>query len=289
MALVTMSEILKDATERKYAVGCFYVVNLEMIRGIIMSAEMEKSPVIICHSEGAQNTPMEVMAPIMINEAMRAGIPVCVHLDHEKDFSTLVKAMKFGFTSIMYDGSTLPLKENIKNAKEIVKIARIFGVSVEAELGHVAFPESEYLEGKDYFTEGSELLYTNPDEAYQFAEETHIDALAVAYGTVHGKYVLKPKLDFERLERIKNLIGIPLVMHGGSGLSTEEYVKSIECGIAKINYYSSLAFKISSTIKEKLNNEQRDVYFHDVVSWSIEAIIEHVTNIMKIFGSSGKA
>lgn len=288
MSLVTMTELLKDAIENGYAVGAYNTPSLEMLRGTIAAAEQENSPVIISHAEiHFRYTPLEVLAPVMINEAKRAKVPVAVHLDHGTSFSAIVKAVHAGFTSVMFDGSVLPYGENISRTKEIVKICRELGVSVEAELGHVASAGDGDSEGSGKYDE--EDLYTNPEQARQFVEMTGVDALAAAFGTAHGVYLKKPKLDFERLKAVKKTIGIPLVMHGGSGLTEDDYKKSIAFGINKINYYSYAALAVANEIKDKLNAAGGNIYYHDMIGWMIETVKNEIAATMRIFGSSGRA
>ncbi len=288
--LVTMKELMKDAKEKQYAVGCYNAINLDMIRGIIQAAEEENSPVMLCHAEvHFQLTPLNVIAPIMIEEAKRAKVPVGVHLDHGKSFSALMEALKLGFTSLMYDGSILPFEENLKNTAEIVKIAKQFGASVEAELGHVSRPEGGGSEDKGDATEESEDLHTKPDEATFFVERTGVDALAVAYGTAHGVYLIEPTLDFVRLAEIEKATNMPLVMHGGSGLSEEEYKTSIEKGITKINYYTNMALAVANKVKENINSSSERVYYHNIMMWSIDAVKEDIAKTMRLFGSTNKA
>ena len=251
MALVSMIEILKDAKKRNYAVGCFNSINLDMIRGVIQAAEVEKSPVILCHAEiHFKFTPIEKIAPILLAEARNAKVPVAILLDHGKSFSAIVKAMHLGFNSIMFDGSELSYEENVKRTKDIVKIARELGVSVEAELGHVVRPKSGGAEGEeDDSIIDDKSLYTNPEQAKEFIEQTGADALAVAFGTAHGVYLKKPNLDLERLNKIRQIVDVPLVMHGGSGLTEVDFKNSIDNGISKINYYTNMALSTVNRLK----------------------------------------
>jgi fructose-bisphosphate aldolase class II len=284
-----MSELLKDAEIKGYAVGAYNTPSLEMVRGVIEAAEQENSPVIISHAEiHFKYTPLEVLAPIMISEAKRAKVPVAVHLDHGTSFSAIIKAIHSGFTSVMFDGSILPYEDNINGTKEIVRICRELGISVEAELGHVANAGEGSSEGSELYGEGDDL-YTKPGQARRFVELTGVDALAAAFGTAHGVYLKQPKLDFERLKAVKEAAGIPLVMHGGSGLTEADYRKAISCGISKINYYSYAALAVAKDVREKLNAAQGNMYYHDMITWMIEAVRNKIAATMKIFGSSGRA
>lgn len=289
MALVSMSELLKDAKLKGYAVGAYNTPGLEMVRGVIQAAEQENSPVIIGHAEvHFCYTPIETLAPVMINEAKRAKVPVCVHLDHGTKFSEIIKALHLGFTSVMFDGSVLPYDENVRRTREIVIICKELGASVEAELGHVA-GEGEAKSEVDKSKIVGEDLYTKPEEAEQFIEETGVEALAIAFGTAHGVYIKQPKLDFQRLKDIKRITGIPLVMHGGSGLTENDYREAISCGISKINYYSYAALAVVGKLKEKLNEKNGNIYYHEIIPMMIEEIKNDIAATMKIFGSSGRA
>jgi fructose-bisphosphate aldolase, class II len=292
MPLVTLNELMKDAEAKNYAVGAYNVNNLELIRGIIAAAEDSQSPVILSFAEvHIPLVPLEVIAPIMLEAARKAKVPVAVHLDHGQDHEILIRAMKLGFSSIMFDGAHLQLEENIRQTNEISKIAKALGVSVEAELGKILRPEGggDEEEEEEYDPDD---IYTNPKEAKTFIENTNIDALAVAYGTAHGVYTKEPVLDFDRLQLIKDITGMPLVMHGGSGLDEAAYVKSIQCGIRKLNYYSNMAFEVANTIQSKLNansDQNKKSYYHDLSKWAMEAIQEDIVRTMRIFGSAGKA
>lgn len=292
MPLVTLKELMKDAEAKRYAVGAYNVINLEMIRGIIAAAEEVRSPVILSFAEvHIPLVPLEVIAPVILAAARQARVPVAVHLDHGQDHEILIRAMKLGFSSVMFDGAHLPLEENIRQTNEISKIAKALGVSVEAELGRILRPEGggdeEEIEEYD-----PDDVYTNPKEAQVFIEHTDIDALAVAYGTAHGVYLQEPVLDFERLKLIKQLTGLPLVMHGGSGLDEAAYVTSIQCGIRKLNYYSNMAHEVANTLQAKLaanSAKQRKSYYHDISAWAMEAVQQDIVRTMRIFGSAGQA
>ena len=291
MPIVSMKEILEDAEKKKYAVGCYNAIDLQMTRGILEAAEEEKSPVILCHAElHFKYTPLEKISYILVNEAKAAKAPVAILLDHGNSFSAIIKAIHFGFNAVMFDGSQLSFEENVKQTKEIVKIANQLGVSVEGELGRVARPKSGGAEGTEVDSIiYDKSLYTDPDKAVEFVERTGIHALTVAFGTVHGIYLDKPKLDLERLNKIKRITKVPLVMHGGSGLNARDYSNSIANGISKINYYTNMALKAAQTVKEKLNNSPGNLFYHDLMMWSIETFKEEVRKTIKLFGSNNKA
>jgi len=285
-----MQEILKDAKEKGYAVGSFNSIDLQMARGVIEAAEAERAPVILCHAEvHFKYTPMEKAANILLHEASSAKVPVAVLLDHGKSFESAIKAMYAGFQAVMIDGSQFPYEENVRLTSELVKVAHTLGAAVEGELGRVARPRSGGAEGQeDDAVIRDTSLYTEPEMAADFAERTEIDALACSFGTVHGVYLEKPKLDFARLNRIAERTGLPIVMHGGSGLSQEDFSNSIKNGVCKINYYTNMALATAEYVKTKLLSQER-AFYHDISQWSIDAIREDTISAIRMFGSSGRA
>ncbi len=289
MALVTLKEVLKDAQEKKYAVGSFNAVDVNLLRGLIAAAEEEQSPIIINLGQGQfRLTPPEILAPVMIQMAKEATVPVVIHLDHGKDVETCIRALRLGFSSVMYDGSALPFEENLKNTQEVVKIARHFGASVEAEIGKVGNTETGDEEEVQAATEQEEDQLTQPAEAKSFAEQSGADALAVAFGTAHGLYHGEVKLDFDRLREIQKDASIPLVMHGGSGLEESIYGDVIACGVSKINYFTNMSHDIGKQCQALLNSKS-EAYYHETILCAVNATQKHAAHIMRVFGSSGKA
>lgn len=290
--LVTMKEILKNAKEKKYAVGAFNVPNLESIQAVISAAEELQVPVILQHAEVHENLiSLQEIGPIMLDYAKRASVPVCVHLDHGASFDMCIQAIRLGFTSIMYDASAKSYEENFEETKEIVKIAHAVDVSVEAELGHIFTSAVGGGEGRGAVgAEDFESLndcYTDPITAKNFVEGTGVDALAISFGTTHGVYLTEPKLDLNRITEIKDQIDIPFVMHGGSGVSEEDFKTAIRNGITKINYYTYGAMAGGNKIQEILNeNKNEKVFFHDLIAAGKEAIKEDVKSAMKVFADS---
>ncbi|SES95165.1 fructose-bisphosphate aldolase, class II [Enterococcus malodoratus] len=287
--LVTLSELLKDAKEGQYAVGAFNVPNLEAIRGVIQAAEELNSPVILQHAEVHENLiGLEEIGPIMLQYARAAKVPVAVHLDHGATFEMCIKAIRMGFTSVMYDASSKEYEVNLAESKEIVKIAHAAGVSVEAELGHIFTSAVGGGEGRgsdsseDY--EDLEDVYTDPDLAKAFVEETGVDCLAIGFGTVHGIYLKEPKLDLNRISQIKEKIDVPFVMHGGSGVSEENYRIAIKNGICKINYYTYMNKAAGRAVQEDVKNTSGDAVFFDELSLSATAAMkDNAKSAMKIF------
>ena len=275
--LVTLKNILKIAEAKKCAVGSFNTPNLASIKAVISAAEEMNQPVIIMHAQVHEEMglcTMEEIAPIMLFMADRASVPVCVHLDHGTDMDYVKKGLDLGFTSVMYDGSELSKEENYANTAVMVEAAARYGASVEAEIGSMGARESG--------NGGGESLYTDPAEAESFARETGIDALACAFGTAHGLYLKQPKLDFERLAEIKSRVDIPLVMHGGSGVSHDDYRKVIELGIRKINYYTYMA-KAGGTA---VVNMEDKTFYHDIETVAIAAMKENVKIAVDVFQMS---
>lgn len=275
--LVDLKEILKTAEENKCAIGSFNTPNLTSIKAVISAAEELEQPVIIMHAQVHEEMglcKMDEIAPVMLFMADRARVPVCVHLDHGTDLEYIKRGMELGFTSVMYDGSELTVDENRKNTSLTVEWAMKHGISVEAEVGSMGAREGG--------AQGNESIYTDPDAARDFVEQTGIDALACAFGTAHGIYLKEPKLDFDRLDRIHKLVSVPLVMHGGSGVSEADYRRVIELGIRKINYYTYMA-KAGGAAVENMKDK---TFFHDIEVTAQLAMKEDVMKAISVF--SGK-
>ncbi|WP_137664894.1 class II fructose-bisphosphate aldolase [Enterococcus hulanensis] len=285
--LVTVKDLLMNAKKRQRAVGAFNVPNLESLRGVIQAAEELDVPVIIQHAEVHEHLiSIEEIGPVMVEFAKQAKVPVAVHLDHGASLEECVKAIRLGFTSIMYDASLKDYDTNVKETAELVKIAHSVGVSVEAELGEmtnsaIGSGEGRSSKASDF---GNADLFTNPQQASEFIEKTKVDSLAVSFGTVHGKYMMEPNLDFERIKAIRTATnGAALVMHGGSGVSKKDYQKAIAAGIRKINYYTYMNLAAGEAVKKECLT-QRDEYFFDELSLvATSAIKENVTSALKIF------
>lgn len=270
--LVTLKEILRIAEEKKIAIGSFNTPNLTSVRAVIGAAEAQQCPVILMHAqvhEAMGLCTMEEMAPIMLFFARRATVPVCVHLDHGEDLDYVRRGVELGFTSVMYDGSTLPAEENTRNTVEAVRFAHAAGVSVEGEIGSMGSREGG---------EGDTSIYTDPAAAERFVADTGIDALACAFGTAHGFYRSAPKLDFARLSAIVARIGVPVVMHGGSGVSPADYREVIRRGVRKINYYTYMSKAGAAAISGKQYTQ-----FHDALLDAQAAMQKDVIRAMRVF------
>ena len=273
--LVNLKEILAIAEERKCAVGAFNTPNLECLLAVIDAAQKLGTPVIISHAELHENiSPLEKIGPVMVQAAEKAGVPVCVQLDHGETLDYIERSLEIGFTGIMYDGSLLPYEENLMNTKKAVAMARSFNAGVEAELG--AMPSREGVEA------ASGPVYTDPAQAEKFCRETGIDALAPSFGTAHGIYKAKPMLDLERVRIISEKTGLPLVMHGGSGVSEDDFRRAIKAGIRKINYYTYMSNAGSRAVRELLAKE--DVtFFHDLAFAAQKAMQADAEKAMVVF------
>ncbi len=279
--LVNLKEILEIADKENIAIGSFNTPNLEAAIAIITAAEQLNKPVIIMHAQIHEElVPLKIIAPIMIDFAKKAKVPVCVHLDHGTDIEYLKVALELGFTSVMYDGSEHDYETNLANTKYVVELAKKYGASVEAEIGVMA--RKETLDGDDSADDGNDdtSMYTDPAVAEEFAKASGIDALACAFGTAHGLYSKTPKLDFERLAEIDSRINVPVVMHGGSGVSHEDYVKAINNGVRKINYYTYMAKAGADCIKQ---NIEKVSFYHEIVNLAINAMCEDVKKAIKVF------
>ena len=238
--LVNLKEILKLAEEDKSAIGMFNATGFDSLQAVIGAAEELNKPVIIAHAEvhNVYND-ISMVGPAMVAVAQNAKVPVCVHLDHGTSLDMVYKALRLGFTSVMMDASALPYEENLRLTKMITEAAHSMNVSVEAELGRLVTGEAG--SGEEMVGAKAEDFYTRPEEAEAFCGATGIDALAIAFGTAHGFYSAQPKLDFDVIKNCAKATGLPLVMHGGSGVSEEGFKRAIENGIRKINYYSYMS------------------------------------------------
>lgn len=282
MPLVTSEKMLLDAQKGGYAVGAFNVENMEMVKAVIAAAEELRAPVML------QTTPstikygtVETYAAIVRSEAERASVPVCLHLDHGNSFELAVQAMKAGYTSVMIDGSGEDFETNIALTKKVVDVAKAIGIPVEAELGKVG--------GKEDDLEADADTNTDPAEAKEFAERTGVSSLAVAIGTAHGFYAGTPVLDKARVSAIKELVSVPLVLHGASGLSEEDVRECVQRGMCKVNFATELRAAYTDAVKKLLEEkpETYDPKKYGVVA--MEAVKEQVKLRMKMCGCDGKA
>lgn len=307
MIFTTLKDVLDAAKAGKYAVGAFNINNLEITKAIAGAAKEERSPVILATSPSAiKYAGIEYLYEIARVTADQAKVPVVLHLDHGTSFDDCVKCIRYGWSSVMYDGSKLPLEENIAMTKKIVEFAHAAGVSVEAELGRLAGVEGHVSVAE------RDAIFTNPDEAKMFVERTGVDALAVAIGTSHGAYKFKGEanLDFERLEKIEKLVGIPIVLHGASGVPKEvldkaakygaklpgaagvpndAIRKAISLGVAKINIDTDVRLAMTAAIRQVLAEHPDEFDPRKILGPAEDSMREVAKSKMKLFGSSGKA
>lgn len=280
--LVNMADMLGRARDGKYGVGFFNAVNVEMARAVIETAEELSSPVILGTAEILlPTTQLDIVASYLLPMAEKSRVPVCVHYDHGLTFDRCKEAIDLGFTSVMYDCSTQDYETNVKKVAEMTKICHEKGITVEAELGHVGdnAGEGRLSRPSDYFTD--------PEAAVLFVERTGVDALAVAVGNAHGDYAFPPELDFDRIQTISEKTGIPLVLHGGSGLSDNDFKRAVSLGICKINIFTDIDKAGKAGIEKGLAAGAGSLM--GLIPYEIEAMKEVVREKLTLFGSAGKA
>ena len=274
----TLKEVLKEANDLNMAVGAFNTHNLEMLPAIIKAAVKEKTPVIVQTSCGTANyIGHKNLVSICKSMADEYGAEVVLHLDHAKDYDEIRKAIDAGYSSVMFDGSSLPLKENILGTKRVVAYAKKYGVSVEAEIGTVGGTEDGIAVAQD------EVRYTDPADAVEFVKQTGIDALAVAIGTNHGQYKSKTNINFERLKEIKDVVDIPLVIHGGTGVKEEDVKKVIDLGIRKFNVGTELLVGWNRESKACYDEHKENISNRENVVPCLNVIEEIVSRKIKLF------
>ncbi len=277
MPMINLKNMLEKADRQRYGVGSFDVFNIEMLKGVLDAAEETRSPVILAYAETFEEfVSIESFAPVMVRMAQNATVPVAVHLDHATSIELILRAVHSGFTSVMIDASEKPFKDNVAITKQVVQICCTFDVSVEAELGHVSGGEGLYKDD-DY-------IYTDVSKAKIFVDETGVDALAVAVGTVHGVYRSTPKLSIDRLKDIKDIVKLPLVLHGGSGLTDEDFRNTIANGVSKVNIFTDLMLAAQDSSRCPIDRS----YFKQSIDAADAVKAETIKKIL-IFGSNGKA
>jgi fructose-bisphosphate aldolase class II len=277
--LENLNAVLPKAQKEHYAVGLFNTIDTDMLEAAIGAAEEMNSPIIIGTAEILlPYGELSLIAPSVIAAAKRARVPAVVHYDHGLTRERCLEALELGFSSIMFDGSDKDYDENIAQTRELVKIAHEMGATVEGEIGHVGEAASNDGAKSD--------RYTTPEEAISYVKATGVDALAVAIGTAHGAYKTKPCLDLKRLAEIRSRVNTPLVLHGGSGLSDDDFRNTVRCGIAKINIFTDLCTAGENAMKDALNAGNS---YLDIRNAKVERIKEAVKNKMMLFGSRDKA
>lgn len=282
MPLVTSEQMLQDAQEGGYAVGAFNVENMEMVKAVIGAAEELRAPVMLQTTGSTiKYGSMETYVAIVAAEAKKASVPVCLHLDHGSSFELAVQAIKAGYTSVMIDGSHENFEDNIAVTKKVVDVAKACGIPVEAELGKVG--------GKEDDTEAEADTNTDPEEAKEFVERTGVSSLAIAIGTAHGFYVGTPVLDKERVSDVKKLVSVPLVLHGGSGLSDVDVRECIQRGMCKANFATELRAAYTDAVKKLLAEHPETFDPKKFGVAGMEAVKNLVMDRMKVCGCDGKA
>ena len=275
MALVKMKDLLRRAEEKNIGCGAFSVGNMEMVRGAIRAAEELDTPIILQIAEvRLKNSPLHLMGPMMVQAAKEAKVDVAVHLDHGLTFETVDKALELGFTSVMLDASTLPFEENIARVKAVVEKARKYGATVEAELGLVG--------GREDGSCDHGIRCTDPDDAVVYARETGIDALAVAIGNAHGNYPVAPTLAFDVLEKIHEKVDIPLVLHGGSGITDKDFQKAISLGIRKVNIATASFNSLTAHVEKYMESTDKHNFF-DLNEAMVQGTYENVKRHILVF------
>jgi len=284
MPLVHMGDMLRHAYENRYAIGAFDVVSLDFITGIIAAAEEKQAPIIISLAESHFSYfDFELLMTAVEKAAQRASVPVAIHLDHGESLESAISAINLGCTGVMVDASSLPLADNIRHTKAVVEMAHACGIPVEGELGYVPG-----VEGEDAERHPGEVVYTTVAEAKNYLDATGVDLLAVSIGTVHGRMKGAPKLDFDRLAEINQVLQIPLVIHGGTGLNEDQFRKLIDNGVTKINYYTALADAAGRCIQHNGQSAESAGYT-TLVRGVPEAIQQEAARCIDIWGSTGKA
>lgn len=275
MALVPMKKLLENAEQKGIAVGAFSVGNMEMVMGAVWAAEELNTPIILQIAEcRLKNSPLELMGPMMLSAAKNAKVDIAVHLDHGLRIETVQKALEMGFTSVMFDGSTLPLEENIKAVKQVREMADKYGATVEAELGVVGGNEGDGA--------AHEILCTNPDDAKLFCDETGVDALAVAIGNAHGNYPVLPNLRFDVLDDINKMVDTPLVLHGGTGITDEMFQQAIMLGVRKVNIATASFDNLAKYALEYCKPIEKANYF-ELSRQEALGVYENVKRHIKVF------
>ena len=288
MALVKMKDLLKRAEEKNIGCGAFSVGNMEMVKGAIRAAEELNTPIILQIAEvRLKNSPLHLMGPMMVQAAKEAKVDVAVHLDHGLTFETVDKALELGFTSVMLDASTLPFEENIAKVKTVVEKARKYGATVEAELGLVGGSEDGSCDHG--------IRCTDPDDAVVYARETGIDALAVAIGNAHGNYPVAPTLAFdvlekihERLSEIREVVDIPLVLHGGSGITDKDFQRAISLGIRKVNIATASFNSLTAHVEKYMASTDKHNFF-DLNEAMVQGTYENVKRHILVFNEPYQA
>lgn len=280
MPLVKMTSLLEGASKNNYAVGAFSVSNMEMVMGAVEAAEDLNSPIILQVAQvRLAYSPIEIFGPLMIAAAKEAKVPIAVHFDHGIDIDYIKKALDLGFTSVMIDASMKAIDENIESVNWVMELAKPYNADVEAEVGQLAGSEDGSVD--------HEMIYSRPDDVVKLYEKTGVDAIALSFGNAHGLYKQEPKLKFDILEEANNKVPIPLVLHGGSGVSPQDFRKCIKSGIRKINVATASYNMVEQYVRDYCKSDKQDYFImsNSMVMGAYESVSRHI----KIFGSDNKA
>lgn len=281
MPLCNMKDLLKKAEEGNYAVGSFSIANMEMILGVIKAAEETRSPIILQIAEvRLKHSPLHIIGPAMLAAAKAATVPVAVHLDHGTSLECIGQALRLGFTSVMFDGSHLPFEKNVEMTKEVISMAKATGAAVEAEIGCVGGSEDGSVD--------IAMRCTSPEQAKLFSDRTGVDCLAIAIGNAHGFYKDTPELRFDILKEVDSLVDVSLVLHGGTGISEDDFIRCHQNGIKKINIATATFASAERKVKEGYEKGEIKGYY-DLHTREIEGAYENAKKHMEIFYSVGKA
>lgn len=285
MPLVSSREILAKARQRKYGIPSLLAGNLELVVGPILAAQERRSPLILPFNQAVTPMiPMELGIPLAVNAARRAQVPIAVILDHGKSLEDIVRAIQLGASSVMFDGSELPYEENVRQTRQVVRVAHAVGVCVEAELGGLAGSSVNLGES------GPQGAFTDPEQAVDFVERTGVDTLAISFGNAHGVYQAKPALDLDRVRKIHAKIDIPLVMHGASGLAEDEYPGIVASGISKVCYYTAMGIGAANDLGDLLAETGHDtVVYHHLIARAIDYFRVYTIRLINLLGCAGAA
>lgn len=280
MSLVNMKKLLDKASREKYGVGAFSIADMEMIMGVVKAAEERRSPAIIQVTQARlPYSPLALIGPMMLSAAKNASVPIAVHLDHGRELSGIEEALEVGFTSVMIDASLMPIKENIAMVKKVIKMAAPYGAAVEAEVGSIG--------GSEGWAKNDDVRYSDPEEVRMLYEETGVDAIALSIGNAHGIYKSEPKLNFEILQKTAEIVPVPLVLHGGSGISDDDFRKCIQYGIRKVNIATASFVAVTNAVQDYYESNVKHDYF-GVSNHMVEATCKNVERHMDVFGSSNR-
>ena len=283
-----MRGLLRDAQTRKYAVPNLWGTSMEMLLGQIEAAEEVKAPLSLCYCRGQYpDLPLDIGVRLIVNAAEKTGVPIMTILDHGTDFDSCVRVMHYGVSSVMFDGSCLPYRENVEKTREVVRIGHSLGIAVEGELGAVGGSAVEWGKAEEY-----KSSQTDPDQVGHFVEATGVDALAISFGNRHGLYQGPPHLNFDVVAKIRAITDLPLVMHGASDLPDEAYPKIVASGISKIHFWSGPSKLAVENLRNKLAQSAGDTTppgFQDVFRWNVDFFREITTKYLVLMNAAGKA